>query len=167
MKKTLLTIIALLLVASVGYCQEGWELTRQYSKLGLKMLPVLRDKLKTGTPEEKEEVLYIFMELHIVELIPQVIESILDDTVSPRHDDTGWGNVYHQAATAMCKFAYKIDGISQKERGYEKFSFSSDVGTATEQRRKEVYNNWLKWWKNNQVKILASPKVKEQFSKKE
>ncbi len=48
----------------------------------------------------------------------------------------------------MSEFAYRIDKIILKERGSQKFSFQSDVGTATDERRKEIYNNWLQWWKN-------------------
>ena len=124
------------------------------------MLPELRDKLKTGTPIEKEEVLYVFMEYRIVELVPDVIAAILDSTPLPRDGDTGWGYVYHQAATALCNFAYKIDGITQKQRGYKQFSFFNDGGIASEQRRQEVYGNWLKWWKQNKTKIFRS-KLKE------
>ena len=107
-----------------------------------------KDRLKNGTKYEKEAVLEIFQKEYIIELVPSVIEAMLDDTISPAHGDTGWGRIYHQAATAMSEFAYRIDKIIQKERGYTKFSFYDDVGTATEERRKEVYNNWLQWWKN-------------------
>ncbi|MFH1227165.1 MAG: hypothetical protein V1701_04580 [Planctomycetota bacterium] len=124
-------------------------ITKQWIANGKKVLPVLKQKLKSGTPKEKEEVLNIFMEEHIAALIPDVIEAILDNTASLRHLDTGWGNIYHQAATALCEFAYRIDGLTQEKRGIKEYSFYNDVGTADEKRRKEVYNNWLQWWDKN------------------
>ena len=90
----------------------------------------------------------------MVELVPSVIESILDDTVSAPLGDTGWSRVYHQAATLMCQYAQKIDGKSQKEKGGDQYSFSGDGGVANEKRRKIVHNNWLKWWEENKKKCL-------------
>ncbi len=113
----------------------------------------LRTQLKNGTPQEKEEVLNLFMKDYPVDLVPTVIEAILDDTVSPRHGDTGWARVHHQAATAMCKFAYQIDGKFQKERGRDKYSFYNDGGVGTESRRNEVHKNWVEWWKENEKNI--------------
>lgn len=110
----------------------------------------LKTKLSSGTPHDKEEVLNLFMKEHFVELVPSVIDAILDDTASPRHGDTGWARIHHQAATAMCKFAYRFDGKSQKERGRDKYSFFNDGGIGTEARRREVHRNWVKWWKENE-----------------
>jgi hypothetical protein len=113
-----------------------------------------KDVLKNGTKYQKEAVLNIFNDKRITELVPSVIESILDNTRAAPLGDTGWARIYHQAATFMQKYAQKIDGKSLKQRGREKYSFYSDLGTADEKRRKEVYNNWKKWWEANKGKIL-------------
>jgi phage FluMu gp28-like protein len=108
--------------------------------------------LKNGTKYQKEAVLNIFNKKRINEMVPNVIEAIKDNTQSAPHGDTGWARIYHQAATYMQKYAQKIDGKSLKERGREEYSFYSDLGTADEKRRKEVYNNWKKWWEKNKKK---------------
>jgi len=142
----ILVIIIVVLVGIVGYfalvkkCPQPSSLYQLYQ--------LLEQKLATGTPQEKEEVIDIFMANNSLVLVPSIIEAILDDTPLPRHGDTGWGNVYHQAATAMSEFAYKIDGIYLDKRGKKEFSFYDDVGTANEQRRKEVHDNWLRWWES-------------------
>lgn len=143
-------VAALMIVAGiVGYLLGKYSL----SSAPLSSLQFLKQKLATGKPEEKEEVLDIFMAKNTYELIPNIIESILDDTVAPRHEDTGWGRICHQAASAMAQFAHTIDGLSLDEKGKNQFSFYSDVGTATEQRRKEVHDHWLKWWEDHKAKL--------------
>lgn len=132
-------------------------------------------KLTNGTPEEKEEVLTDFMAklqkfrvatipkeeqtdiTSITPLIPSVIEAILDGTTLPRHEDTGWGNVYHFAATIMSKFAYKIDGIKREQD--PKFGFWSSVGTADETARKSVHDSWLEWWNDNKQFITSNQPI--------
>ena len=109
----------------------------------------LKYRLKWGIPSQKEEVLNLFMEKHQRSLVPSVIKAILDDTRLPQHGDTGWGVVYHQAATAMDEFARQIDGKTQEQRGRREYSFYDDVGTAGFERRKEVYTNWMRWWSEN------------------
>ncbi|MHC4913137.1 MAG: hypothetical protein ACYTE5_09065 [Planctomycetota bacterium] len=105
--------------------------------------------LKQGTPGQKEAILNLFMKQHSRRWVPAVIKAILDDTPLPRHGDTGWGRVYHQAATAMCKFAQSIDGKTQRERGLDEYSFFRDGGVASLRRRKEVHRNWKQWWHKN------------------
>jgi len=109
----------------------------------------LRRMLASGTPEEKEQALDSFNEHFQAKLVPNVIEAILDETRLPRQGDTGWGTVHHYAATAMCAFARRIDGLSQKERGRHEFSFYDEGGVATAGRRQEVHANWLAWWQKN------------------
>jgi len=107
----------------------------------------------TDTPEIKEKFLSNFMESPKSEQVPNVIKLILDDTKLPKNVDTGWGNIYHQAATAMSQYAYKTDGVTLEKRGEKDYSFASDSGTANQVRLKEVHDNWLKWYENNQKKI--------------
>lgn len=128
-----------------------------------------RSAILYGTPEQKEQTLDAFIfkvekfnvgtipqeertDINtITPLVPAVIEAILDDTLLPRHEDTGWGSVYHQAASAMNMFAYRVDGI---QRGKDpKFSFSDTGGIANEAERKEVHDNWLIWWNENKDNI--------------
>lgn len=111
-------------------------------------------KLRSGTAAEKGQVLEGFRETSDPTLIPAVIESILDDTSYPRQGDTGWGRVYHHAATALCQYAQKRDGKSQKQRGRKAYSFHDDGGVASEERRLEVHQNWVKWWSENKAEIL-------------
>jgi hypothetical protein len=108
--------------------------------------------LKQGTPGQKEAVLNLFMKQHSRQWVPAVIKAILDDTPLPRHGDTGWGRVYHQAASAMCKFARSVDGKTKRERGLDEYSFFNDAGVASLQRRKEVHRNWKQWWHKNKSK---------------
>lgn len=112
-------------------------------------LAELRRMLASGTPEEKERALDSFNEHFQPKLVPNIIEAILDETRLPRHADTGWGTVHHYAATAMGNFARRIDGLSQKERGYHDYSFHDEGGVADEERRNEVHANWLEWWREN------------------
>lgn len=109
----------------------------------------LKYRLKWGSPAQKEEVLNLFMEKYQRSLVPSVINAILDDTRLPQHEDTGWGTVHHQAATAMCEFARRIDGKSQWQRGLHEYSFFNDGGVGSFERRKEVYTNWKRWWSEN------------------
>lgn len=126
-------------------------------------------KLSDGTPEQKEEVLTDLMSkiqkfkvatipkeqqtdiTSIAPYIPSVIRAILDGTSLPQHQDTGWGNVYHFAATVMNKFAYKINGVQREQD--PRFGFYGSVGTADEAARKIVYDSWLKWWSDNRNKL--------------
>jgi len=116
----------------------------------------LERQLESGTPAEKEEVLDFFMREYPVELIPDVIEAILDGTESPRHGDTGWARIHHQAATAMADFARRVDGMTLVERGRFKYSFYDDGGVGTGERCREVYSNWLEWWRENKAVIIQS-----------
>jgi hypothetical protein len=160
MNKVLFSTICLILfcvmVSAKGKLNEGGLVYKEYYKVTAlwkadkaKAIIKYKEILKNGTKYEKEAVLNFFQKKNMPELVPSVIEAILDNTRSAPLGDTGWGRVYHHAATAMQQFAYRIDKIDLKERGNTKFSFSRDVGTASEERRKQVYNNWLKWWENN------------------
>ena len=111
-----------------------------------KELAVMKIKLAGGSPVEKEKVLNWFMETPCREFVACVIDAILDDTVLPRQDDTGWGRVHHQAAMAMCRFAQTIDGKTLDERGRTRYSFHDDGGAATPERRRVVHRNWSEWW---------------------
>ena len=84
---------------------------------------------------------------------PAVIEAILDDTSYPKDGDTGWARVYHHAATALCQFAQKHDGKTQKERGRKAYSFHGDGGVAEEERRREVHQSWVNWWSENEADV--------------
>ena len=107
----------------------------------------LIEQLKSGTPKQKETALETFAREHPIEMVPAVIAALLDTTISPRHGDTGWGRIYHQAATALAEFAGTVDGLSLEERGRREYSFYDDVGTAPEGRRRQVHNRWLDWWR--------------------
>jgi len=137
-----------------GQTDAGMSVEKLRIRRPADRIAVLRNGLRHGTPEEKENVLNVFMKEHLVELVPDVITAILDDTVSPRHGDTGWGRIHHQAATAMCKFAQRLDGKTQEERGRDTFSFFNDGGVGSEERRKEVHANWLEWWDKNVERAL-------------
>ena len=60
----------------------------------------------------------------ITPFIPFVIEAILDDTLLPRHEDTGWGYVSHQASQVMQDFAFRVDRIERIDDA--RFSFFND-----------------------------------------
>jgi hypothetical protein len=111
-------------------------------------------KLQSGSTAEKGKVLEGFRKSHDTALVPAVIEAILDDTSYPRRGDTGWGRVYHHAASALAEFARKHDGKTQKERGLNAYSFSGDGGVGSEARRREIHKNWVTWWTKNKAEIL-------------
>ncbi len=164
----IIVVIALLAVVSYGYYfakKSGFIADNGQGDI-LQPEAIFRDILSTGTPEQKEEVLdeFIFkaqklsqklsaeektyINNTIAPFVPAVIEAILDDTSLPGHEDTGWGYVYHQAASAMNTFAYKVDRI-QRDRD-SKFSFYYLGGIAKDKAQiKEVHDNWLKWWNAN------------------
>jgi len=144
-----------------GQTDAGMSVEKLRIRRPADRIAVLRNGLRHGTPEEKEDVLDVFMKEYPVDLVRDVIAAILDDTVSPRHGDTGWGRIHHQAATAMCTFAQRLDGKTQEERGRDKFSFFNDGGVGTEERRKEVHENWLEWWDKNVERALED-EVKRQ-----
>ncbi len=102
-------------------------------------------QLRSGTAEEKQTALELFSRHPAAAMVPAVIAAVLDTTVSPRYDDTGWGRIYHQAATALAGYAEQIDGLSLEQRGRQEYSFYDDVGTASPARRREVHDNWLDW----------------------
>lgn len=111
----------------------------------------LREKLRGGTPAEKEEALSEFRDSSIVALIPDVIDAVADSTRSPRHDDTGWGFVGHQAAWALADVAYRLDGIRIEERGRHDYTFFDDMYKGGEALRASgrlqgVQNRWRLWW---------------------
>jgi len=119
-----------------------------------------RQAILSGTPEQKEQALTKFMDAVYAEeinfssakhLIPAIIEATLDDTPLPWQEDTGWGHVYHQAASAMRIFAYKTDGIDRNQD--TAYSFFASGGIADENTRKQVHDNWLQWWNENKDKI--------------
>lgn len=152
-------ISAALLVISI--CLLGWYVhaTADDAAPDLDLsIEDLREKLQTGTPEEKEQTLDSFMKQFLVELVPDIIAAILDDTRLPRRGDTGWGTVHHYAATAMCAFAQRIDGLSQKERDRHVYSFYDEGGVATTERRQEVHANWLAWWEEHEQAPEAGPR---------
>jgi len=69
----------------------------------------------------------------------------------PREEDTGWGFVGHQAATAMQRLAGRLDGLSRKGRGYDACSFHNDMWKGGEALRasgrlQEVKLYWMRWW---------------------
>lgn len=112
-------------------------------------------RIANGTPEEKEEAIEHFRKTHDPALVPAVIDAILDDTRAPRHGDTGWATVHHHAATAMGELAHRVDGKSQKERGYDAYSFYDDGGVGTSERRLLVHTNWIEWWRKNEPAVRA------------
>jgi len=117
-------------------------------------LEMLQKKLKYGNPSDKEEVLLLYMENQILELTPNIISALLDPTRLPRHEDTGWATVHHLAANTLCNVAEKLDGKNQKERGWDKYTFYEDGGVGNTEKRNQVFNNWKKWWEENQKYIV-------------
>jgi hypothetical protein len=115
----------------------------------------LKYRLKMGTPEQKEQVLNVFMDRHPVELVPSAIGAILDNSAYPWHGRAAWGRIYHKAATAMCQFAQSIDGKTQEQRGLHEYSFHNDAGVATVERRIEVHRNWREWWDKNRSLVKS------------
>ncbi len=120
---------------------------------------LLRKALKDGTPHEKEAALEIIRDMKPISLIPEIIEAIEDPTPLPRHGDTGWGFVGHQAAAAMGRIAHAIDGIDVKTRGngYDAYSFHKDQYKGGKKlkemgRLSEVRVNWAEWWHSHRNK---------------
>jgi len=134
------------------------------------------DVLLNGTAEEKEMVLSNFIfkinnfkenavpiirqtsSESLIPLIPIIIEFTLDDTELPKRGDTGWGNVYHMAATALNSFSYKVDGI-HRDRNTD-YSFFNIVGTADYPHRKIVHDNWVSWWTLNKDYLVKAQDIR-------
>lgn len=119
-----------------------------------RLLEMLRQAIRSGTPEQKEQALTLALELRAMRLVPEIIEAVADPTPLPRHGDTGWGFVGHQAASTLERLAHCHDGILIDERGRSSFSFSDDMyrgGTVLQQagRLEEVRRNWRGWWEEN------------------
>jgi crotonobetainyl-CoA:carnitine CoA-transferase CaiB-like acyl-CoA transferase len=96
--------------------------------------------------------------LSTLNIVPEAMDVLIRGAVPKRGEGLfsgtqPWYSVYQTAATAMCKFAYRFDGKSQKERGRDKYSFHNDGGVGTEARMNEVHKNWTKWWKENEKNI--------------
>jgi hypothetical protein len=90
------------------------------------------------------------------------MKAIEDPTSLPRHGDTGWGFVGHQAATVTWKIAQTLDGIDLDERGYRAYSFHYDSTEGGEKlkatgRLAEVRRNWEKWWRNRSKSKVPAP----------
>jgi hypothetical protein len=115
----------------------------------------LKYYLKWGTPVQKEAVLDLFMYDHRRAMVPAVINAITDDTRLPRHGDSGWGTVYHQAATAMSYFAQLVDGKPLTQRGLQSYSLHAEIGSASIERRQEVRRNWQRWYAENKKARMA------------
>lgn len=115
------------------------------------LLNELRRAIRDGTPEDKERALQLVRELKAIQLIPEVIAAIADPTSLPRHGDTGWGFVGHQAASIMGELAmaldrFRIDG-EEKRRAYSFFDDSYLGGERLREsgRLEEVRRNWSGW----------------------
>jgi hypothetical protein len=161
----------LIMVGLVALVIVGIWLYFQFSTSIFPPHPLERERsaILYGTPEQKEQALddFIFRvekfnvgtipleertDINtITPLVPVVIEAILDDTPLPRHEDTGWGYVYHQAASAMNMFAYRVDRVQRNQD--PEFSFFSIGGIANEVERKVAHDNWLNWWNENKDNI--------------
>jgi hypothetical protein len=116
-------------------------------------LESLRQDLEQGTPEQKERAIEAIDALGAVRLLPEVMKAIEDPTSLPRHGDTGWGFVGHEAATVMGKIAQTLDGVDLKQRGYRAYSFWDDSGDGGAKlkaagRLAEVRRNWEQWWRD-------------------
>lgn len=118
----------------------------------------LYQQIESGTPEEKQVALLDFMTNQQFVLVPVVLHALLDDTVLPGEGDAGWGTVNHLAATAMCKFAQSHDGKTQRERGYDLYSFHNSGGVADMTARNQIFNNWDLWWHANMEEVARAAK---------
>jgi hypothetical protein len=150
--KILLSLLVVCCFFGIAGAEEDLgSLKARLEQGGAGVVSLFQEKLKNGTAQEKEAVLDIFMESPILWLIPDVIEATLDDTPLPRHEDTGWGNVYHQAASALINLKYHFESVGDLEAYLRNrdFSFYDEVGTATLERRQEVHQHWLDWWQKN------------------
>jgi hypothetical protein len=139
----------------------GEDIRMMWLESGIQALPLLEQKLKTGTPEEKEQVLLIVMEYKVTEMIESVISALLDDTLLPRNEDTGWGSAYHLAANVLCKLAEELDGKNQKERGWNQYTFYNEGGIADKKKRGRVHYNWKRWWEKNKYFFAAGIYTRE------
>lgn len=126
-------------------------------------MELLRKALKNGTPSEKEVALDVIRDLKPIQLIPDIIEAIEDSTPLPRHEDTGWGFVGHQAATVMGEIARAVDNVDVKIRGndsnaYSFFNDQSEGGQKLKElgRLSEVRSNWAKWWDSHRNQEIVS-----------
>lgn len=160
-KKFGLAVIVLLLI--IAACNNYLKTVTAENALPTNVPPntldLLRKSLKNGTALEKEAALNVIRDLKSIKLIPEIIEAIEDPTPLPRHEDTGWGFVGHQAASVIGEIAQAIDGKDAKTRGqgYDTYSFHNDQYKGGQKlkeigRLSEVRANWAKWWQSHQSK---------------
>jgi len=158
LKAAPILLLGMLLCAMPSYAQDDeGKLHELYDENSEAAMPILEEKIRSGTPAEKEEALWLFRDQKIINLIPSVIDAVGDPTSLPRHGDTGWGFVAHQAASGLGWLAQSLDGVSLKNRGRDKYSFHDDMykGGQTLKnsgRLSEVKANWRKWWQNYRLK---------------
>jgi len=131
-------------------------------------IEALRHAIKQGSPEEKEQALEKFTSEKIMELIPDVVDAITDVTALPRHQDTGWGFVGHQAASSLAMIAGTIDGLDPRDRGINKCSFPDMYfgGQKLKEngRLEEVQSYWRVWWKKTQAQTAKLVEANNEFA---
>lgn len=152
MNRRTITTVAKVVAYSAAIVVLGCMLYFKEEKL--QMLK-LRYCLKWGTPSQKEAVLDLFRCQPRRALVPSVIDAIMDDTALPMHGDTGWGWVHRQAAFAMCEFAQHVDGKTPGQRGLQQYSFHNNLDPVSAERRREVHQNWRRWYAENKNARMA------------
>ncbi|HEV2148287.1 MAG TPA: hypothetical protein VGR37_12855 [Longimicrobiaceae bacterium] len=115
-----------------------------------RLLRLLEQRLRTGTPEEKELILWRTQDYRIVDLLPAAIESLADTTTAPFHGDTGWGRTYRHAGYVIGFLAYTMDTAISRET-YHSPEYSLLTGAVgdphqTPGRVEELQRHWTRWW---------------------
>ena len=121
-------------------------------QLGLRSIPLLRNRLSTATATEKKEIIDIIKRYGLIPMIPDLIGLISDREGIPRESDVVYGCVGDYACYTLGQLAYKLDRIEIKERGRENFTL---IGARYTQENfgsvaKKVAINWESWWKSYQ-----------------
>jgi len=153
----LLILIALLFSSVVVYASHENEgemnkiradLVTRLDENRTNTIAVLRQKIQTGSPLEKDAALFVVEEKLVLELVPCVLVAISDRTQAPMYHDTGWTYIGRHAGWVILKFIRKLDRDWLQEQKFKR----SLMAICNDDDREALKSLWTKWWKQYQEK---------------
>lgn len=123
-----------------------------------RLLQLLERRLRLGSPDEKELILWRIYDYKVTDLLPAAIESLTDATVAPFHGDTGWGWTYRQAGFVIGQLAYLMDNkITHEELwspSYRSLMGADDYRPRPPAQLEKLKIHWQKWWVDFNVRRI-------------
>lgn len=155
MKK--LILIALLVLPVVSYASHDNEREMNKIRAGFvaslsenrtNTIAVLKQKIQSGTPLDKDAALYVVEDKSLLELVPCVIAAVTDKTKAPRYHDTGWTYIGRHAGWVVANLIRKLDSAWLRQEGYDK----KLMDVCNDKDRGRLKSRWIKWWNQYQKK---------------